>query len=462
MMKSGTRLGAAVVGAWLLVACVPPLQRAKSTFSADFNCPDATAEETVAEGRYRVNGCGHTASYACFENGVCHLQLVDRDSPSAPRGSPSTSDSTRAKGSGKLAATTRTEATSEGALMKLELALEPRALLRLTATPDKEQNVVQLKLVREDEAGGTAACSLDFMVNGQVLGVPKSVASRTGNVQSHRVRIGRALIEDFSTANKIALRVCKDRWSLTGEQVLKVRDFMDRFQEEIAWKAPPRSGGTGGMMPPSGGWPEWKTSATAPPPAASGAPLDGSALFKKLAPSVFVLEAIGADGTAQGSAVAVSQTELLTNCHVVQGALKVTLKQAKKSWTARVVRADPRTDRCTLTAEGASLTPVAGVRSYSSLEVGEAAYTLGTPVGLELTLSNGIVSGQREEDGRSFVQTTAPISPGSSGGGLFDSRGNLIGITTLVLAGKERLNQSLNFAIPAAAYFESPVGKAQF
>lgn len=65
---------------------------------------------------------------------------------------------------------------------------------------------------------------------------------------------------------------------------------------------------------------------------------------------------------------------------------------------------------------------------------------------------NGILSGVREEDGRSYVQTTAPISPGSSGGGLFDARGNLVGITTLVLVGSEHLNQSLNFAIPAEAF----------
>ena len=96
---------------------------------------------------------------------------------------------------------------------------------------------------------------------------------------------------------------------------------------------------------------------------------------------------------------------------------------------------------------------MSGVRSYDSLQVGEAAYTLGSPVGLELTLSNGIVSGRRDEEQRHYVQTTAPISPGSSGGGLFDARGNLIGITTLALVGRERLNQSLNFAIPADAFY---------
>jgi len=59
-----------------------------------------------------------------------------------------------------------------------------------------------------------------------------------------------------------------------------------------------------------------------------------------------------------------------------------------------------------------------------------------------------------QEDSHTYVQTTAPISPGSSGGGLFDARGNLIGVTTLALVGRERLNQALNFAIPADTYFK--------
>jgi S1-C subfamily serine protease len=182
--------------------------------------------------------------------------------------------------------------------------------------------------------------------------------------------------------------------------------------------------------------------------------LEPTALFKKLSGSVFQLEATRERGTAQGSAVAISATELLTNCHVVQGALKLALKQSKKAWPARVTRADPATDRCIISATGAVLQPVMGVRSYESLAVGEAAYTLGSPVGLELTLSNGIVSGRRDEQGHHYVQTTAPISPGSSGGGLFDGRGNLIGITTSVLVGREHLNQSLNFAIPADAFWQ--------
>jgi S1-C subfamily serine protease len=174
-----------------------------------------------------------------------------------------------------------------------------------------------------------------------------------------------------------------------------------------------------------------------------------------LKPSVYKVEALLGDGTSQGSAVAVSATELLTNCHVVEGARKILIHQDKREFVAKLSRSRPSADRCVLTADGAAFTPVRGVRSYSDLKVGESLYTLGAPANLELSLSNGIVSGLRSDDptGR-FVQTTAPISPGSSGGGLFDSRGNLVGITTLVKVDRRRLNQSLNFAIAAEDFWQ--------
>jgi serine protease Do len=60
----------------------------------------------------------------------------------------------------------------------------------------------------------------------------------------------------------------------------------------------------------------------------------------------------------------------------------------------------------------------------------------------------------RSDEGVRYVQTSAPISPGSSGGGSFDSQGNLVRITTLALAGEQRLNQSLNFAIAADLFWQ--------
>ena len=460
MKTSGSSSGVSRVGCVLsalggllfLSGCVA--RNAEAAFATDFNCESGvSSEEGAAPGRVRVHGCGHEATYQCLgnmANPICAIQTVDRgESESSSDGGGSEHAAPRAE---PIKSEVRVENKGEEAVMVLELALEKRALLRITATPDKRADVVQFKLVRNESSTDGDQCNLDWMLNGQVVATPKSTSLRKGDMLAQRVQFKRELIADFGTSEKIAFRSCKERWALTREQVQKVRDFIDRFQEEMAWNGPPREGSTGGMLAPSGGWPTW-TFATAKPSSIEGAALDARALFKKLSASVFQLEGTRGEGVAQGSAVAISNSELLTNCHVVQGALKLVLKQDKKTWPASVVRADPATDRCVITTENLKLQPVAGVRSYDSLEVGEAAYTLGSPVGLELTLSNGIISGRRDEQNRHYVQTTAPISPGSSGGGLFDARGNLVGITTLVLVGREHMNQSLNFAIPADAYW---------
>jgi hypothetical protein len=80
------------------------------------------------------------------------------------------------------------------------------------------------------------------------------------------------------------------------------------------------------------------------------------------------------------------------------------------------------------------------------VQVGQEVVAIGNPLSLESTVSNGIISGVRsdKEAGGKFLQTTAPISPGSSGGPLFNMRGEVVGINTMYLEGGE----NLNFAIP--------------
>jgi S1-C subfamily serine protease len=147
---------------------------------------------------------------------------------------------------------------------------------------------------------------------------------------------------------------------------------------------------------------------------------------------------------ALGSAVAVSPNELLTNCHVVGNKPLIGLLQGKTVLRARLSSSHTASDRCVLQVE-AQLRPVAGVRSFRDLRVGERVYTIGSPQFLERTLAEGLISGLRSDSTSKWVQTTAPISPGSSGGGLFDDRGNLIGVTTFLV----REAQQLNFAIAA-------------
>lgn len=437
-----------------VVGCMEGMGRhpVAKTFTTDFDCHERLViRETEASGRYLVKGCGKRVVYQCVrEAHLCAIQTVleTDESPHVARGG----DQATRRATPFVAAP---QMASDGnnAVLTLELSLDARSALRLAGSPKQHPDLVQLKLLRQGRSEDVDECQLSLMLNGQLLQLPESAAELSGNQISHRVQIGGDSIGALGAARKLSVRICDERWALSGEQLERIHEFVDRFQEEVAVLRTARSGGAVGMLPPSGGWPDWSVSGAAPA-SATGAALEAPALFKKLSSSVFQLEATRESGTSQGSAVAISSSELLTNCHVLEGALKLTLKQAKKVWPARVTRADPKTDRCVISVSGAALQPITGVRGYESLEVGEAAYTLGSPVGLELTLSNGIVSGRRDEKGHRYVQTTAPISPGSSGGGLFDARGNLIGITTLALVGRENLNQALNFAIAADTFWQ--------
>ena len=182
-------------------------------------------------------------------------------------------------------------------------------------------------------------------------------------------------------------------------------------------------------------------------------PLTPTQLFAKVSPAVYALAALGQTPrqiTSRGSAVAVSPKEAITNCHVVANSKSVMLANAATTLRAEVVSADPSTDRCYLRVVDGELAPVPGIRDYASLAVGEAVFTIGSPKGLVNTLGNGLLSGLRTSDGEAeYIQISAPVSEGSSGGGLFDDRGNLIGVTTFTV----RDSQNLNFAIAASEFW---------
>lgn len=182
---------------------------------------------------------------------------------------------------------------------------------------------------------------------------------------------------------------------------------------------------------------------------------EAATVFEFASRSVWVVVAARseADLDAQifslGSAVAVTKTHLLTNCHVIRDRPVVWVKQATMAWRTTIEVIDLALDRCVLTVSDEVLTPVQGMRRYEDLRVGEDVYSIGSPRGLESTLGQGIISGLREVKGQRLVQTTAPISSGSSGGGLFDRSGNLVGVTTFKL----RESEGLNFAISVDDYF---------
>ncbi|WP_439611526.1 S1C family serine protease [Reyranella sp.] len=169
-------------------------------------------------------------------------------------------------------------------------------------------------------------------------------------------------------------------------------------------------------------------------------------VFEKASGAVYIVKA----EKSLGSAIAIGERDLLTNCHVVEGATTVTLEREGLRFPATVVSANANADRCVLRI-GATAPPLpkwVRVRPYADVKVGERVFTIGTPRGLELTLAEGIISSKRVKEGERLLQTSAPISRGSSGGGLFDAQGNLIGITTFMI----RDAQNINFAIAAEEY----------
>jgi hypothetical protein len=197
------------------------------------------------------------------------------------------------------------------------------------------------------------------------------------------------------------------------------------------------------------------------------------ALFARVSPSVVIVEAKGKE-SAQGSGVVIGPAQVVTNYHVVNGAQVIQVRQGERRWPVTVEAIEPKHDLAILSVKGLEL-PRVTMRPSSALVVGERVYAVGAPRGLELTLSDGLISALRRDkpekpdkadksdkgdkgdkgdkadkgdknaaDGPAIIQTTVPISPGSSGGGLFDAQGRLVGLTTFSAV----RSQNLNFAHP--------------
>lgn len=146
-----------------------------------------------------------------------------------------------------------------------------------------------------------------------------------------------------------------------------------------------------------------------------------------------------------GSGVVTGRGTVITNCHVALKGPIIEVRTGKDGYPASVTVADETYDLCQLAVEGGFNAPSVEVGNMQYVRTGQKVFAIGAPQGLDLTISEGIVSSLRETSLGKIIQTTAPISPGSSGGGLFNISGQLIGITTFQL----RTGQNLNFAVPA-------------
>jgi serine protease Do len=143
---------------------------------------------------------------------------------------------------------------------------------------------------------------------------------------------------------------------------------------------------------------------------------------------------------------------ILTNAHVVRDADEVTVKlQDRREYRAKVLGSDPKTDVAVLKIDAKNL-PVVPIGNSRNLQVGEWVLAIGSPYGLESTVTAGVVSAKGrtlgpEDSGVSFIQTDVAVNPGNSGGPLFNTRGEVIGINSQIYS-QTGGYQGLSFAIP--------------
>ena len=192
-------------------------------------------------------------------------------------------------------------------------------------------------------------------------------------------------------------------------------------------------------------------------PMGSAVAQDATNVYRTAAGSVFTVEAVLPNGKSQGSAVAVSggpdpegglsKTEwLATNQHVVRENKFVTVRQGMYNSRGEVIYSDETIDLALIRVQGGVFS-APQTRPIEDVEIGQRTFAIGSPFGLESSITEGIVSGKRTIDGVRLIQSTASISPGNSGGGLFDSQARLLGITTFKFRGGENLNFSLEVGV---------------
>jgi hypothetical protein len=183
--------------------------------------------------------------------------------------------------------------------------------------------------------------------------------------------------------------------------------------------------------------------ATAPAAAAAKTP---EQIFQQASQSVVVIHAYDSDGGPlnQGGGVVTARELVTTNCHVIEGAANLEVHFRQQTYTAIPASANEDRDLCQVRVPQLPAPRV--TLNTGRVRVGQRVYAIGAPEGLELTLTEGLISSLREFDGSQYLQTSAGISQGSSGGGLFDTEGRLIGITSFFVGE----GPNLNFALPAS------------
>jgi hypothetical protein len=168
----------------------------------------------------------------------------------------------------------------------------------------------------------------------------------------------------------------------------------------------------------------------------------------------------------QGSGFIVSSDgKVVTNYHVIEGADSggIRFPDGASYLVEGIVASNPQRDLVVLKIRTTSNGfPFLNLGNSDLIKVGEQVVAVGSPLGLEATVSPGFISAVREMNGLKFLQTTAPISPGNSGGALINLVGEVIGVPTsswIFVRQNATMSQNLNFALPSN-YVRELVGVA--
>ncbi len=168
-------------------------------------------------------------------------------------------------------------------------------------------------------------------------------------------------------------------------------------------------------------------------------------VFKRASPSLVTVSAFDErdQQSGQGSGIAIGGERIVTNCHVVREAYRLTAASGETCYPATWVTSNPTRDLCVISAEGYEAA-AASVRTLDSVVVGEPLFAAGNPLGFRLAVSAGLVAAVARVRGERVIVSTAPQLPGASGGGLFDAQGRLLGVITAIMTSGQNLNPALS------------------
>lgn len=191
--------------------------------------------------------------------------------------------------------------------------------------------------------------------------------------------------------------------------------------------------------------------------------LDATKIYEQASPAVVTITVLDEAGKKRlGSGVIVKPDGVIvTNYHVIKGAVSanVHLKNGDIYDEVGILETDERKDIAVIKIKATGL-PAISFSDSNNVKVGQVIYALGSPIGLDGTFSSGMVSSIRpakevsnQLEGFRFIQFTAPVSHGSSGGPLLDEQGKIVGLVSNSFSGAQNLNLAIpaNYVMPLAS-----------